>query len=244
MKAKRDSRPAARWLARGVVLAAAAYATYVAIKWYRYGRARPAGGADADPLLDQFLPTYEIVERHHVRVAAPAEITLASAYEMDLQKSMVVRAIFKGRELILGSDPQEAGLPRGLLAQTKALGWGVLAEIPGREVVVGAVTRPWEAKVVFRALPPEAFAAFDEPGYVKIVWTLRADPLAAGGSIFRTETRAATTDPTARAMFRRYWSFFSPGIVLIRRMSLGLLRREAERRARQATLEHRRPRTG
>jgi hypothetical protein len=53
--------------------------------------------------------------------------------------------------------------------------------------------------------------------------------------VFRTETRATTTDPVSRAKFRRYWAFLSPGIILIRRMSLGLVKREAERRAREAT---------
>lgn len=59
----------------------------------------------------------------------------------------------------------------------QALGWGVLHDDPGREVVMGAVTRPWEADVVFRALAPDAFASFAEPGYAKVVWALRADPL-------------------------------------------------------------------
>ena len=49
------------------------------------------------------------------------------------------------------------------------------------------------ANVVFRALPPAEFAAFDEPGYAKIVWTLRADPIAAEESLFRTETRVKQT---------------------------------------------------
>src|SRR5947208_6990648 len=84
----------------------------------------------------------------------------------------------------------------------KALGWGVLAEVPGREIVIGAVTQPWMANVVFHALPPAEFAAFDEPEYAKIVWTLRADPIAAGESLFRTETRVNTTDPEARRKFR------------------------------------------
>lgn len=42
----------------------------------------------------------------------------------------------------------------------------------GQRFVVGAVTRPWEADVKLRALPPEEFATFDDPGYAKIVWTL------------------------------------------------------------------------
>jgi hypothetical protein len=104
----------------------------------------------------------------------------------------------------------------------------VLAEIPGREIVVGAVTRPWEANVTFRGMPPEPFASFAEPGFVKIAWTLRADPDASGGSIFRTETRAVATDTVARAKFRRYWAFLSPGIILIRRASLAVVKADAE----------------
>jgi hypothetical protein len=227
-------RSAVRWLGAGVGLAAASYAMYVGVTWYRYGSVRhaPAGEA-ADPLLDRFIPEYEVVERHQVSVGAPAEMTLSAAAEMDLRQSVVIRAIFKARELILGSEPAEMG-PRAFLDQTKALGWGVLAEIPDREIVVGAVTQPWMANVVFRALPADEFASFHEPGYVKIVWTLRADPIGAAESIFRTETRAVTTDPTALAKFRRYWSFARPGIWLIRRSSLELVKREAERRARVA----------
>jgi hypothetical protein len=107
----------------------------------------------------------------------------------------------------------------------------VLAEVPGREVVVGAVTQPWKANVVFRAVAPDEFAAFDEPDYVKIVWTLRADPIGAAASVFRTETRALATDAAARRAFRRYWAVFSPGIIAIRRMMLGPVKAEAERRA-------------
>ena len=117
------------------------------------------------------------------------------------------------------------------MAATKALGWRVLVEVPGREIVMGAVTQPWKPNPVFRGLPPEEFAAFAEPDYVKIVWTLRADPIDATASIARTETRVATTDAHARAAFRRYWSWVSPGIALIREMSLRLVKKEAERRA-------------
>ena len=112
----------------------------------------------------------------------------------------------------------------------EGIGWGVLADIPGREIVMGAVTQPWMADVVFRPLPPDEFVAFHEPDYVKIVWTLRADPLGATESIFRTQTRVITTDSVARAKFRRYWAFASPGTVLIRWALLGPLKTEAERR--------------
>jgi hypothetical protein len=96
---------------------------------------------------------------------------------------------------------------------------------------MGAVTKPWEPNVVFRALPPGEFAAFNDPDYVKIVWTLRADPIDATHSLFTTETRAIATDEPSRRKFRRYWSFFSPGIILIRWMTLRPLKAAAERLA-------------
>jgi len=76
------------------------------------------------------------------------------------------------------------------------------------------------------------FAAFDEPDYVKIAWTVAVTPRDDGRSVFRTETRAVATDPDARARFRRYWTLVSPGIVLIRWEMLRLVKREAERRTR------------
>jgi len=224
---------AGRWLATAGGVAAASYAAYVATTWYRYGKAtRQVNGDDRDPLLDRFMPTYDVAERHHVRIAAPAEITFEAASEMYLEQSPIVRGIFRAREWIMRSHPAREPETRAFLSQMRALGWGVLAEIPGREVVMGAVTQPWLADVVFRPLPPDEFAAFHEPDYVKIVWTLRADPLGVSDSIFRTETRVVTTDPAARAKFRRYWAFVSPGIILIRWASLGPLKAEAERRVR------------
>jgi hypothetical protein len=74
--------------------------------------------------------------------------------------------------LVLGAEPDAETRPKGLLAQTTSVGWRVLAENPGREMVVGAVPQPWLPNVVFRGLAREEFRAFQEPGYVKIVWTL------------------------------------------------------------------------
>jgi len=226
-------RSTGRALAYGAGLAAGVYATYAATTWLRYGHARLAVGQEADPLLDRFMPVYDVAERHTAYVNAPPDLTFAASCDVDLQRSRIIQAIFKGRELALGAKPEDTARPRGLLAWAKSLGWGVLADVPGREIVMGAVTKPWTANPVFRALPPDAFAAFDEPDYVKIVWTLRADPLKTGASLARTETRVMATDPAARRKFRRYWSIFSPGIVLIRRVALRLTKLDAERRARE-----------
>jgi hypothetical protein len=221
-----------RWSAVGVGLGATAYAAYVGVTWLRYGHPAAPTADEHDELLDRFMPEYDVVDRHRINVAAPAAVTLAAARDADLYDNLLLRAVFKGRELILRAGPDNRSRPRGLLADVQSLGWAILAETAGREIVVGAVTKPWEADVTFRSLPAETFAAFDEPDYVKIVWTLRADAIDATSSVFRTETRALATDPSARAKFRRYWSFLSPGIVLIRRMMLRPVKAEAERRQR------------
>jgi hypothetical protein len=228
-------RTTARWSAAGIGLLAGAYGACVALAWARYGRPASPSPDERDELLDAFMPACDVAERHHIAVAAPAPTTLAAAAEMDLRGSPLARLVFRGRELILGAAPDKGPRPRGLLAETQALGWGVLAESPGREIVMGAATRPWEPNPTFRTLLPDEFAPFREPGYVKIAWSLRADPLEHGHSIFRTETRAVATDSRAASRFRRYWAFLSPGIILIRLAMLPALKRDAERRARRIT---------
>ncbi|HEX6105945.1 MAG TPA: hypothetical protein VFZ26_10190 [Gemmatimonadales bacterium] len=217
-----------RIVAAGTAAAALLGAGWLGATWMRYGRNATAH-LTPDPLLDRFMPDYEVREQHQTVVAAPAETTWAAARGLDLLGSPLVRAIFRGRELLMGSRPA-AGPDRSFLDEVQALGWRVLAEEPGRELVMGAVTQPWKADVEFRGLPPEEFAGFTEPGYARIAWTLAVEPIGAGRSIFRTETRVATTDPDSRRRFRRYWTLMSPGILLIRRESLRLVRREAERR--------------
>jgi hypothetical protein len=217
-----------RVVGAGAAAAAAAYAGVAGMAWYRYGRMTELPADQQDELLDSFMPGYDVIERHHIEVDAPAALTFAAARDQQLFDLPLVRVIFKMREVVLGAHPPDRPQPHALLAAVHELGWGVLAERPDREIVMGAVTRPWEANVTFRAIPPADFASFSEPGLVKIAWTLRADPVSAKTSVFRTETRAVATDEFARARFRRYWAFVSPGIWLIRRLSLAPLKRAAE----------------
>ena len=204
---------------------------YVGVTWWSYGKQTSRNGP-RDPLLDRFMPTYEVREHHETEVAAPAEVTYAVARELNLRRSALVQVIFRGREFLMGSNPTERVQQQNFLTELLGLGWRVLADEAGRELVVGAVTQPWKANVEFRGLAPEEFAAFAEPGYVKIVWTLAVEPAGRDRSIFSTETRVATTDPESRDRFRRYWSLLSPGILLIRYEILRLIRHEAGCRVR------------
>jgi hypothetical protein len=183
---------------------------------------------EEDPLLDDFMPVYEIVERHRIRVNAPPDVVLKAARDLDLFGSPIVRSVFRTRELVSRAKRDTVTRQAGLIDLAMSLGWGVLAEAPGREIVMGAVTQPWKANVVFQSVSPDRFREFTTPGYVKIAWTVRADSLGEQNSIFRSETRAVATDARARARFRRYWTFISPGVWLIRRLMLRPVKRGAE----------------
>lgn len=225
-------------VARSISLVAAPYAAYVASTWLRYGRARSSQcptNARQQMLIDRFMPVSEVAELHQVRVEAPVDCTFAAACDMDLNRSPLVRAVFALRALpstLRGHHAVRS--PKPLLEETQALGWRVLGQVPEREIVLGAVTQPWRGEVVFRGIEPDAFLTFNEPDYVKIVWTIEAEPIGRTVSRFRTQTRVVTTDAAARRRFRRYWAFLSPGILLIRRESLRLVKAEAERRFRHS----------
>jgi hypothetical protein len=211
------------------------YASYVALTWLRYGRSVTTPTSIASTRLDRFLPLYEVREIHQTHVAAPPDLTFQVARQVDLQDAPLVHAIFALRNLParLGGEPP-VSFSSGLLPEMRALGWGTLAETPGREVIMGAVTRPWESAPTFQALPPDDFASFNEPGYAKIVWTLTVEPGHEGESVFITETRVQTTDPDSRERFRRYWAMLSPGILIIRWQTLELVRTQAEAKTRAA----------
>jgi hypothetical protein len=217
-------------LAVGAGVAAGGYAGLVA--WHRMHYGKPARIAEPGDcsLLDRFIPAPEVVEHHHITIDAPAEVVLDAAKEMRILDSPLVRGIFKARELVLGGEPDSRVHPPALFEQMQSIGWVVLAERPGRELVMGAATIPWKANPVFRSISAGDFEAFREPGYVKIAWSLRAEPIADYRTVFHTETRVSTTDPQAREKFRRYWSFVAPGVELIRLKMLRPLKQESERR--------------
>lgn len=122
----------------------------------------------AGRLIDGFMPLADVTKRHETLVRAPADIVFDVAQSFDLHSIPVVHAIFWLRSKLLRATPVQERRPQGLVAETVGLGWGILRERPGRELVMGAVTQPWKADVKFTAIPPDGFQAFAEPDLVKM----------------------------------------------------------------------------
>lgn len=183
-------------------------------------------------LLEQLLPAFDVRERHETVVNAPAAMTFDSAQRVKLRDSPLVRGIMFARTLpsLLARRAAEPRPERSLVEETRSLGWEIVDLLPGRQMVLAAVTEPWKGTVQFHGMPREAFVHFDQPGFAKIAWSLESIGLEPNASVFLTETRVQLTSDDARRRFRRYWRLVVPGVILIRREMLRLVRRDAERR--------------
>jgi hypothetical protein len=193
-------------------------------------RLRPAHSHDSPAA--RFIPRPYVQDEHEIVIAAPADLVFFDGTRMDLQSLPLVRAIFRLRSWLLG-DTLERRKPLGIVADTMVMGWGLLAHTPCRSIVMGAAAQPWRKNVTFRSIPPNEFTAFAEPDYVKIVWTLEAEPIDRDRTRFRTETRVEPTDVASRRKFFWYWLAFGVGIRFIRWNMLRELRRKALRHHRE-----------
>jgi len=211
-----------------VVAASAAWLAFAASTWMHYGSPQPSALPDA--ALDHFMPAYEVDEQQQVAVNAPWTNTFAAECRMDLRDSAIILSVIDDRARLLGAtpDPQASGESGAFVAQAISYGWGVLAEDPGHEIILGSVSQPWEPNVTFQALPPDEFAAYGSAGYAKMILTFDAEPTGPTTSIARTVTRVETTDPDSRDKFRRYWATISPAIAFIRSQALDLVRTHAQ----------------
>lgn len=193
--------------------------------------------------VEQLLPTYDVAVVHADVFRAPPAQCYAGVMDLDLLQSPLVRAALSVRAVpqrVFGTwrapgngtafDPPP---PTFRLKDMVDQGWVLLAETPGVEVVLGQVSRPWKADASSAVAPStaEQFTDFDEPGYAKIVTSLRVDPYGNDSSILTVETRVATTDAMSRRRFRRYWLLIGPASSLTRRMALRLLATELARSA-------------
>ncbi|HRC84447.1 MAG TPA: hypothetical protein PK413_02425 [Thermoanaerobaculia bacterium] len=182
--------------------------------------------------LDPFISEPDVRERFTTEVRAPADLVMAVASEFDLQSLRVARALFWLRGKLMGAKATSRRKPKGLLAETLGLGWGMLVNRPPERILCGAHCRPWQADVVFSAIAPDQFAGWNEPDQVKIAWSLETEPLGPERTLFAHETRVVATDEGARRKFRRYWRWARFGIIGIRLLLMPAIRRQAERRFR------------
>lgn len=188
-------------------------------------------------LIDEFLPAYDVVERHETRVRASPATVYAALRQANLADSPVVRLLLALRLL-----PQLIVAPRAVTTPTRTLGtavtlrdfekrgFTVLAEDPPRELLIGLIGRFWTPDGGLRAVDAKSFSGPQPPGTARAAWNFAIVAGDAGDCRLTTETRVQCADARSRRRFRSYWLIVRPGSGLIRRLMLRAIRRHAEAR--------------
>jgi hypothetical protein len=202
----------------------------------------PAG---APLLLDGALPEFGFSRLECVALAAAPPVAYEAARGLDLLtiRSPLLNAAMSARglpERLRGrSMPTPPSLRVADLFDTTGEAWEgqpwvALGENPGRELVFGAVGKPWRASIEWRRVEPEHFTSFDEAGWAKMAAAFVVHPYGTRRSLLTYEARTACTDPASTARFSRYWTLVSPGVGVVLRGTLRAVKAAAEQGSRPA----------
>jgi hypothetical protein len=175
----------------------------------------------AVPLVDDFLPDFDIESRHQIDVAAPAGVVYQEARRLDISSSWTIRVLFRLRGL-----PTSALKAEGL----SRIRFKLLAEDPPVGFALGIVGQFWTPTGTLLDFDPSEFRLFDRPGFAKAIWSFDTQPKSSTSTSLRTVTRVACTDPASRRSFGRYWTLVGPLSGLIRARVLRLMKESAEER--------------
>ena len=176
-------------------------------------------------LIDDFLPSYDVRERHHTEVHAPPDKVYAAVRQLDLSQAKLSMFLLWLR-----------GIPTGLSAPScftlddfLKMRFILLGERPNQELLLGVVGRFWTPAGGLRRLDAEGFRNFNEPGFAKAAWNFTLSEQAVNTVLLETETRVYCLDEASRRRFRWYWMVIGGFSGLIRRDVLQAIKRNAEK---------------
>ncbi len=180
--------------------------------------------------LDRVTPVWQFAEYHTVHIAAPPARVDQAIRQVTADEIRLFRALTWIRRLGRSGPESILNAPwrTPLLDVALRGGFKLLADEPGREIVIGTVViAPPEVRG--GALRPQAFAVLgSRPGFAIATMNFLLQPDGAGATILSTETRVRATDPASTRAFARYWRVIYPESALIRRMWLRAIRLRAE----------------
>jgi hypothetical protein len=149
----------------------------------------------------------------------------------DLGRSPITRALFAMRAIpgrLAGRFDESRTLRIDDLTSSVARpGFQVLHDEPGKEVVVGAIGKVWQPDIPFVHVDmAEDFAAFYDPGFIKVAWAIQLAPRGETNTRVTLEVRVDATDEASWKKFRAYFALIGRASRFIRRSFLASLARE------------------
>ena len=182
-------------------------------------------------LIDSFAPNPDAVATHSIAIDASRDAVYRALWTADLGSSVI--------KLLLGLRSLPGFVARGFrsfprnqkitLQTLLDSGFGVLAEEPGQEIVLGVTGRFWRP---VGNLSPFNRADFDRAvstGFARAFWNFTVEEDGSGRTILSTETRVTCGDPASRRKFLAYWFFVRPFSGLIRLLMLRAVKRDCGR---------------
>ncbi len=197
------------------------------------GMTRPAPdirSAGTATRLDEFAPVYQFHEAHRIPVHASPErvfraINAVTADEIPLYRTLtwIRRGGAEGPETILNPP---SGVP--LITVATRTSFLTLAEVPNRELVIGAVVLAPAGIRLATGPTPGSFKDLTRPGFAKAALNFLVTPRGPGECELSSETRVFATDDVSRTQFARYWRCIAPGSAAIRLLWLRAIKLRAE----------------
>jgi hypothetical protein len=182
--------------------------------------------------LDDWMPRWQIRERHIIPVAAPPEKVFAAIHAVRADEIFLFRTLIAIPECFRGQTGPESIMnapeQKPILDVATQTTFVLLAEEPPRELVIGTVVAaPPKARASGR-LTPELFQKKLQPGVALATMNFLVMPDDQGGSTISTETRIYANNKSALRRFVVYWRIIHPGSDIIRRMWLRAIKQRAE----------------
>ena len=204
----------------------------------------PMGTGPDEMLLDQLLPDFDATIVEHLVIDAPPDAVYATTRDLDfLQiRSPLVDAVMLARDLPtrltrrLTSRPAPSPPPAMRLAElfdgpadAQTLeGWVALGEVPGRELVFGAIGRIWQPDIDWQPVAADEFRDFAQPGQAKLAAGFSVRHYGNDRTLLSYEARTAATDDGARRKFLRYWRLVHRFVRPVMRAALTTIKDLAE----------------
>ncbi|HEX8597993.1 MAG TPA: hypothetical protein VF952_05685 [Chloroflexia bacterium] len=187
-------------------------------------------------LLDNFLTSYQVNEVHTISISTPPGCVYKAIRQFTPREVPLFGLLMGLRTLsarLAGRRFDSRSGERPLIERATEMGFILLAESPGREIVMGTIGQFWKLSPngpPERINSPGGFVAFNLGGYAKAAFNFHIRPSRDGKrSQVRTETRIYLPDPQSESKFKLYWRIIGPGSALIRITWLRAIKKRAER---------------
>ena len=181
-------------------------------------------------LIDSFAPKFDATEVHQVVVAAAPQAVYDALWVADLGSPLIkLLLLLRALPGFIARRCRDWPASQAITLQTVVdSGFGLLAETPNQEIVLGVTGRFWRPAGNLSAFVRSDFDRPVAAGVARGVWNFSVSQKDAGQTVLRTETRVVCGDPASRRKFRAYWLLVRPFSGLIRLIMLRRVRKVAE----------------